>query len=184
MGKSGWLFKVDVWGEPPGYVDRNLERTIVCMLLWAHNYSTWVHGRSVQNICVYLFYYLFFIFQLAPLAVMLYYIPAYSFMSSVMDICLWLIWATLLIPDVHNRGHSGVPMISHVFGWPLLGSKSQKKWNCKILFSSVLSRICGSVKGQKTVLYYICTFKFNHNTGHISLHFLSFICLVVSQSNI
>lgn len=121
---------------------------------------------------------------LAWLAVMLYYIPAYSFMSSVMDICLWLIWATLLIPDVHNRGHSGVPMISHVFGWPLLGSKSQKKWNCKILFSSVLSRICGSVKGQKTVLYYICTFKFNHNTGHISLHFLSFICLVVSQSNI
>lgn len=103
---------------------------------------------------------------------------------AVMDICLWLIWATLLIPDVHNRGHSGVPMISHVFGWPLLGSKSQKKWNCKILFSSVLSRICGSVKGQKTVLYYICTFKFNHNTGHILLHFLSFICLVVSQSNI
>lgn len=105
---------------------------------------------------------------LAWLAVMLYYIPAYSFMSSVMDICLWLIGATLLNPDVHNRGHSGVPMISHVFGWPLLRSKSQKKWNCKILFSSVLSRICGSVKGQKTVLYYICTFKFNHNTRHIT----------------
>lgn len=115
---------------------------------------------------------------LAWLAVMLYYIPAYSFMSSVMDICLWLIWATLLIPDVHNRGHSGVPLISHVFGWLLLGSKSQKKWNCKILFSSVLSKICGSVKRQKTVLYYICTFKFNHNTRHILLHFLSFICLV------